>query len=52
MSSKLQNDIREKTSEVLRLSDENGNLKHELDIIDKNIQQEGHHNDGLQQVKI
>jgi len=38
MSSKLQNDIREKTGEIDRLSSENENLRHELDIIDKNIQ--------------
>ena len=38
MSSKLQSDIREKTEEVKRLENENENLKHELDIIDKNIQ--------------
>ena len=38
MSSKLQRDIREKTVEVKRLENENENLKHELDIIDKNIQ--------------
>lgn len=41
MSSKLQSDIREKTGEIDRLLNENQNLKHELDVIDKNIQQEG-----------
>ena len=48
MSSKLQSDIREKTEEISRLQTENKNLKNELDIIDKNIMQEEHHNEGLQ----
>lgn len=52
MSSKLQSDNREKTEEISRLQDENMDLKNELDIIDRNLQLEGHHAEGLQQVKI
>lgn len=48
MSSKLQSDNREKTEEISRLQDENMDLKNELDIIDRNLQLEGHHAEGLQ----
>jgi hypothetical protein len=52
MSQKLQTDILQKDENFKRLAHENEGLKCELDIVDKNLQQEDHHKEGLQQVKI
>jgi hypothetical protein len=47
MSEKLQTDIREKDENFKRLSHENEGLKCELDIVDKNLEQEDLHKEGL-----